>query len=111
VVGMTTAMVSMNAVVIHWAVAAPTLNSRISCGSATLMIVSLRITTKAETTSSQTTRMAPAGSPGSVGVAGAPACGAVAVMVPRWGSSAGTGDTMVSPRDAQGAGMAPVVQP
>src|SRR5688572_19907602 len=48
---MTTAMVSMNAVVIHWAVAAPTPNSTIRLGRATLMIVSLRITTKAAPTS------------------------------------------------------------
>ena len=59
--GMTTAMVSMKAVVSHCAVAAPTENSSISSGSATDMIVSLRMTTKAAATSSPISRAAPSG--------------------------------------------------
>src|SRR5690606_28787005 len=55
---MTTAMVSMNAVVSHWAVAAPTSNSTISFGSATLMIVSLRMTTNAAPTRTAISRPA-----------------------------------------------------
>jgi hypothetical protein len=46
---MTTAMVSMNAVVSHCTVRAEISRSTISRGSATLMIVSLRITTNAAT--------------------------------------------------------------
>ena len=49
VVGITTAMVSMNAVVSHCPVRALTSRSAISRGSATPMIVSFRITTKAAT--------------------------------------------------------------
>src|SRR5699024_3844596 len=49
VVGMTTDMVSMNAVVSHWAVAALTVNSFISRGMATLITVSLRIMTNEAT--------------------------------------------------------------
>ena len=45
VVGMTTAMVSMKAVVSHWALAALTANSVIRRGIATLITVSLRIIT------------------------------------------------------------------
>ncbi len=50
VVGMTTAIVSRNAVVSHWAVAAVMSSSRMSSGRATPMIVSFRMTTKAATT-------------------------------------------------------------
>ena len=49
VVGMTTAMVSMNAVVSHCPVRALTPRSTINRGSATPMIVSFRITTNAAT--------------------------------------------------------------
>ena len=65
--GMTTAMVSMNAVVSHCAVAAVTLNSAISSGSATDMIVSLRITTNAAATSSEISRTVAAGSAAEAG--------------------------------------------
>ena len=51
VVGMTTAMVSMNAVESHCAVFASIDRSIISVGSATLMMVSLRITTNVATSS------------------------------------------------------------
>ena len=51
VVGMTTAMVSMKAVVSHWTVLAVRSRSTISTGSATPMIVSLRMTTKVATSS------------------------------------------------------------
>ncbi|GAA1659755.1 hypothetical protein GCM10010977_07760 [Citricoccus zhacaiensis] len=72
-IGMTTAMVSMNAVVIHWAVEAPMANSDIRFGSATDMMVSLRITTKAAATSSEMTRLAPGGRLEDVGGRAAPA--------------------------------------
>ena len=49
VIGMTTAMVSMNAVVSHCTVRALISRSTIKRGSATLMIVSLRITTNVAT--------------------------------------------------------------
>ena len=49
VVGMTTAIVSMNAVVSHCPVRAATQRSAISRGRATPMIVSFRMTTKAAT--------------------------------------------------------------
>src|SRR5699024_10378397 len=55
--GMTTAIVNMNAVVSHCAVAAVTSNSTIRSGSATDMMVSLRITTNAAATSSAISRM------------------------------------------------------
>ena len=48
-VGMTTAIVSMNAVVTHWTVASVILNSSMSRGKATDIIVSLRMTTNAAT--------------------------------------------------------------
>ena len=48
VAGMTTAMVSMKIVASHWMASSLTLNSCISTGRATFMIVSLRITMKAE---------------------------------------------------------------
>jgi hypothetical protein len=51
VIGMTTAIVSRNAVVTHCAAAAVTPRLSMSGGIATLMIVSFRITTKAETSS------------------------------------------------------------
>jgi hypothetical protein len=51
VTGMTTAMVKRNAVVSHWATLAATPRSAIRCGMATLMMVSLRNTTKVETSS------------------------------------------------------------
>ena len=51
VVGMTTAMVSMKAVVSHCTVPAVRSRSTISTGSATPMIVSLRMTTKVATSS------------------------------------------------------------
>ncbi|MNY04309.1 hypothetical protein D3C86_1369770 [compost metagenome] len=53
---MTTAMVSMNAVVSHCAVLAVIPRSCIRWGIATPMIVSLRMTTKVETSSSAMTR-------------------------------------------------------
>ena len=53
--GMTTAMVSMNAVDSHWAERADTSSSRISRGMAFTMIVSLRITTKVASTSQRST--------------------------------------------------------
>jgi len=49
VIGMTTAMVSRNAVVNHCAALADAFRLAISCGRATAMTVSLRITTKADT--------------------------------------------------------------
>ena len=49
--GMTTAMVNKKPLVNHWAVRAAMSRSTISTGNATLMIVSLRIMTKAENTS------------------------------------------------------------
>ncbi|WFS16008.1 hypothetical protein [Rhodococcus aetherivorans] len=53
--GMTTAIVSMKPVVSHWTVAAETEKSPMSCGSATLSTVSLRIMIRAETTSTPIT--------------------------------------------------------
>ncbi len=55
VIGMTTAIVSMNAVESHWAAAASTEKSVISRGIALIMIVSLRITTKVAPTSQRST--------------------------------------------------------
>jgi hypothetical protein len=52
VIGMTTAMVSRKPLVSHCAVPMVTSRSATSTGSATLMIVSLRIMTKADATSS-----------------------------------------------------------
>lgn len=57
--GMTTAMVSMNPVVSHCAVAAVTVNSAMSRGSATDMMVSFRITTNAAETSRAMSRPVP----------------------------------------------------
>src|SRR5699024_1873790 len=56
VTGMTTAITSMNADVSHWPVETEIPRSRLSAGSATAMIVSLRMTTNAETRSSGITR-------------------------------------------------------
>ncbi len=56
VIGMTTAIVSMNAVESHCAASASMWRSSMSFGRATLMIVSLRITTKVAASSSQITR-------------------------------------------------------
>ncbi len=64
-IGITTAMVSRKPLVSHCAVRAVMSRSEISTGSATLMIVSLRIMTKAEKTSSA--MMTPADG-GAVGV-------------------------------------------
>jgi hypothetical protein len=69
VAGITTAMVSMKPVVSHCAVAVVMSRSAMRLGSATLMIVSLRITTKAATTSRPMTRPAPCGRRSSSGVA------------------------------------------
>ena len=55
VTGMTTAMVSMNAVESHCALRAVTSSSTISRGIAFTMIVSLRITTKVASTSQRST--------------------------------------------------------
>ena len=55
VTGMTTAMVSMNAVESHWAVVTSTENSRIRLGRALNMIVSFRITMNAAATSQRST--------------------------------------------------------
>ncbi len=55
VTGMTTAMVSMNAVDSHWAVRAVTSNSAISRGIALIITVSLRITTNVASTSQRST--------------------------------------------------------
>ena len=57
VIGMTTAMVSMNAVVSHWACESVMPRSVTRCGIATPMIVSLRKTTKVAPSSSQMTRL------------------------------------------------------
>src|SRR6478736_5823870 len=59
---MTTAIVSMNAVVSHWPVLAVMPRSDMSGASATLIVVSLRITTNAETRSSAMTRKSSRGS-------------------------------------------------
>src|SRR5690606_29199808 len=56
VIGMTTAMVSMKAEVSHWAAPAVISRSFIRCGMATLMMVSLRITTNADTSKSAITK-------------------------------------------------------
>lgn len=56
VIGMTTAIVSMNAVESHCAARASMWRSSISFGMATVMIVSLRITTNVAASSSQITR-------------------------------------------------------
>ena len=64
-IGMTTAMVSRKPLVSHCAVPTVTSRSATSTGSATLMIVSLRIMTKADATSS------PMASGAFVGAAGA----------------------------------------
>ena len=63
--GMTTAMVSMNPVVSHWAVAAVTANSAMSVGRATDMMVSFRITTNAAATRRSSRRPVPGGMGGS----------------------------------------------
>ena len=55
VIGMTTAIVSMNAVESHWAALASTRSRAISRGIALIMIVSLRITTKVAPTSQRST--------------------------------------------------------
>ena len=55
VIGMTTAMVSMNVVESHWAALASTWKSTISRGIALIMIVSLRMTTKVAATSQRST--------------------------------------------------------
>jgi hypothetical protein len=55
VIGMTTAIVSMNAVVSHCAAVAVMLRSFMRCGKATPMIVSFKITTNADTSSSRIT--------------------------------------------------------
>ena len=74
--GMTTAIVSMKAVVSHCAVAAVTANSTMSSGSATDMMVSLRITTNAAPTSRAMRRTVAAGSGGEASAAaGAAALG------------------------------------
>ena len=67
VAGMTTAIVSMNAVESHWALVAGTANSRISRGIALTMMVSLRMTTKVASTSSRSTLVTL--TPGAGGVA------------------------------------------
>ena len=54
-IGMTTAMVSMNAVESHCAALASTSKSTMSRGIALIMIVSLRITTKVAPTSQRST--------------------------------------------------------
>src|SRR5687768_6782463 len=59
--GMTTAIVSRKPLVSHCAVLTVTRRSAISAGSATLMIVPLRIMTNAEPTSSAITGDAPSG--------------------------------------------------
>ncbi len=55
VIGITTAIVSKNAVVSHCAASAPTPRLTISRGIATFIIVSFRITTNADTSSSRIT--------------------------------------------------------
>ena len=62
VAGMTTAMVSMNAVVSHWPVVAVTPRSAMIGGSATDIVVSLRITVNALAMSSAMTRRWPGAS-------------------------------------------------
>ena len=59
VIGITTAIVSMNAVVNHCAAEIVMFNEITSRGIATVMIVSFKITTKAETSNSQITRELP----------------------------------------------------
>ena len=71
VIGITTAMVSRNAVVNHCAAPAVTPRSAIRWGMATLMIVSLRMTTKLDTSSSAMTRRLRAASLGLMAAAGA----------------------------------------
>jgi hypothetical protein len=73
---MSTAIVSRNPLVSHCAVPTVTPRSAMSAGSATLMIVSLRIMTNAEPTSSQITSEAPSGGGGSV-VGASPGVGSV----------------------------------
>ncbi len=71
VVGMTTAIVSRNPLVSHCAVVVGTFRSTLRSRSATLRMVSLRIITKAETTSTPISRVAfGAGVPGSESVVG-----------------------------------------
>ena len=77
VIGMMTARVSMKAVVSHCAIAAVTPRSSMSSGIATPNSVSLRITTKAETSRSEMTRLCrasivgrPAGEVRAAGAAG-----------------------------------------
>ena len=55
VIGMTTAIVSMNALVSHWAVDFDTSSSTVRRGIALIMIVSLRITMKVAATSQRST--------------------------------------------------------
>jgi hypothetical protein len=75
VVGMTTAMVSMNAVVSHCTVRAEISRSTINRGSATLMIVSFKITTNAATSRIAMTWRSRAGSRSE-----APACWLVVLV-------------------------------
>src|SRR5690606_19728208 len=74
---MTTAIVSRKPLVNHCAVVTEMRRSSISAGSATLMIVSLRIITNAEPTSSQITSDAPAVGVVCGSVPGSPVAGAV----------------------------------
>jgi len=76
VIGITTAMVSRNAVVSHWAALAVTPRSSISCGIATLMMVSLRNTTKVEVSSSAITSRLRAACGAAIGMALGAASGA-----------------------------------
>lgn len=59
VIGITTAIVNMNAVVSHCAAEIVMFNAITSRGMATVIIVSFKITTKAETSNSQITRGLP----------------------------------------------------
>ena len=82
--GMTTAIVSMNAVVNHCAATAVMLRSRMRWGIATFIVVSLRIATNAATRSSQITRFCSAVTPVSEigGAVGVPVVAAMARSTP-----------------------------
>jgi len=79
VTGITTAMVSMNPVVSHWAVRSSMARSAMIRDSATLSAVSLRITTKAPTRSTASTRTEVGGSRSGAAVGAAGTAGSSSV--------------------------------
>ena len=94
VIGMTTAIVSMNAVVSHCAATAVMPRSVMRWGMATPIVVSLRIATKAAARRSQMTRLPSAET--------VPVRGRPTVPVPGWTSVAAMGSPMDRSREREG---------